>query len=550
MIRATFIPLLAARKSRLLATAALAMATVLFGLALLGTAGWFLTAAALTTAALSFNLFGPSALVRAFSFLRIASRYGERLVGHDATLRSLTDLRVLVFRRLVAAPSASLPPQRLGDLVARFTGDVEALDALILATLVPLATACATLLAVVAVLAWLLPGAIPVFVAGFVVASLLIPAVLARLNAGTGEAAVVASAALRTSALDAIEGHLDLVAFGATGRATARFGAEAGTLASIGRRRGLIGALCGGASQFVCGLTLLGVAWIGIARLGAGEISGPALVGVVLAVLASFEAVGPMMRGASRLDIVKAAARRVAGVAHESVAATPAALREEPKDGSLSFDKIVARRRPERAILARADLMVGAGEHVAIIGDSGIGKSTALDLIVRLATPESGTIRVGDVDVANIAPDDLYRHVTLMRQDTPVFLGTIRDNLAMGCPDASDDRMREALSAARLHDFVAALPDGLDTWLGESGRTMSAGQARRLCLARALLSPAKILLLDEPTSGLDRETELAFLTDLRAATGARTLVLVTHAALPDGVVDRVLRLADGRFETI
>ena len=169
---------------------------------------------------------------------------------------------------------------------------------------------------------------------------------------------------------------------------------------------------------------------------------------------------------------------------------------------------------------------------------------------MRLATPESGTIRVGDVDVANIAPDDLYRHVTLMRQDTPVFLGTIRDNLAMGCPDASDDRMREALSAARLHDFVAALPDGLDTWLGESGRTMSAGQARRLCLARALLSPAKILLLDEPTSGLDRETELAFLTDLRAATGARTLVLVTHAALPDGVVDRVLRLADGRFETI
>ena len=141
MIRATFIPLLAARKSRLLATAALAMATVLFGLALLGTAGWFLTAAALTTAALSFNLFGPSALVRAFSFLRIVSRYGERLVGHDATLRFLTDLRVLVFRRLVAAPSASLPPQRLGDLVARFTGDVEALDALILATLVPLATA-------------------------------------------------------------------------------------------------------------------------------------------------------------------------------------------------------------------------------------------------------------------------------------------------------------------------------------------------------------------------------------------------------------------------
>ena len=137
-----------------------------------------------------------------------------------------------------------------------------------------------------------------------------------------------------------------------------------------------------------------------------------------------------------------------------------------------------------------------------------------------------------------------------MRQDTPVFLGTIRDNLAIGDADASEDQMHEALSSARLDEFVAALPDGLDTWLGESGRTLSAGQARRLCLARTLLSPAKILLLDEPTSGLDRETELAFLTDLRTATRARTLVLVTHAALPDGVVDRVMRLANGRFEII
>lgn len=549
MIRDTFAPLLAARKPRLFATAALALATVLFGLALLGTAGWFLTAAALTTAALSFNLFGPSALVRAFSFLRIMSRYGERLVGHDATLRFLTDLRVLVFRRLISAPYAS-QPQRLGDLVARFTGDVEALDALILSILVPIAAAGATLIAMITLLAFLLPEAIAIYVAGFAMAGIVVPFVLARLNADTGEAAVAASSALRTSALDAIEGHLDLVAFGATDRAKDRFGIEATALASIGRRRGLIGAVCGAASQLACGVTLLGVAWIGIDRIAANKISGPALVGVVLAVLASFEAVGPMMRGASRLDIVRAAARRIASVAQEAAQGTPLIACERPKDGSLSFEHIVARRRPERAVLDNADLKIGAGEHVAIVGESGIGKSTALDLVMRLTMPDSGRIRIGGADIDAIAPEDLYRHVALMRQDTPVFLGTIRDNLAMGDADASEDQMHEALSSARLDEFVAALPDGLDTWLGESGRTVSAGQARRLCLARTLLSPAKILLLDEPTSGLDRETELAFLTDLRTATRARTLVLVTHAALPDGVVDRVVRLANGRFEII
>ena len=128
-----------------------------------------------------------------------------------------------------------------------------------------------------------------------------------------------------------------------------------------------------------------------------------------------------------------------------------------------------------------------------------------------------------------------------------MFLGTIRSNLLIGDAKASDERLWQALDSARLGDFVRSLANGLDTWTGETGRTLSAGQARRLCLARALLSPAQVLLLDEPTQGLDREAEQAFLEDLLVATQGRTVIMVTHAALPVDAVERVYRLEAGQL---
>ncbi|MBN9000223.1 MAG: ATP-binding cassette domain-containing protein, partial [Rhizobiales bacterium] len=257
---------------------------------------------------------------------------------------------------------------------------------------------------------------------------------------------------------------------------------------------------------------------------------------------------GPVLRGAGRLGAAFAAGRRLDAVLGASPAVpepkVPAPL---PAGGALVADRVrfdVA----GRAVLDGLSLEVAPGERIAIVGESGSGKSTLLSLLIRLADVSSGAIRFGGVDIRDAATAELHAKIALMSQDSPVFIGTIRDNLLIGSPAADDAALYEALGRARLAEFVRGLPWGLDTWLGEAGETLSAGQARRLCLARTLLSAAGILLLDEPTAGLDAETERELLADILAATGGRTVVLATHAALPPGAVDRLLTLAGGRLQ--
>jgi ATP-binding cassette subfamily C protein CydC len=518
-----------------LAALALSIVTLGAGIALLGVSGWFLTGAALTSAGLAFNLFGPSALVRGLSLLRILSRYGEKLVGHDATLKLLADLRGWLFRRLIPRVPFRGRLFRRGDLVSRLTADVDALDMVFLTAIGPILTALAAGSAMTALLAALLPGAAPIFALGFGCAALALPFAVAWASQRPGEAATAVSADLRMRVLDGIEGHADLRAMGATDRAFRAFSASGRRLAGARLRQGALNALGTAAVQALCGVTLAGILWQGLGALDDGAIGGPILVGLLLATLASFEAAGLLARGAGRLGAAFAAGRRIQGLA-----TSEPGIQDPPRPVALAEDRAVAFEgvgfgyTSARPVLKGLDLHVSAGERVAIVGPSGCGKSTILHLLLRLDDPQTGTVRVAGQDIRQAAQADLHRRMALLSQDTPVFLGTIRDNLRIGDACADDAALWRALEAARLDRFVRGLPEGLETWLGEAGRTLSAGQTRRLCLARVLLSPATIIALDEPTSGLDRETEADFLADLAVATAGRTVLLVTHARLPDG----------------
>ncbi|MGQ2908810.1 MAG: ATP-binding cassette domain-containing protein [Aliihoeflea sp.] len=198
-------------------------------------------------------------------------------------------------------------------------------------------------------------------------------------------------------------------------------------------------------------------------------------------------------------------------------------------------------------VLRDFDLALDEGEMVALKGPSGSGKSTVLQLALRLYDPSAGTIRLGGVDLRTLRQDDLHRSIAFLDQSAPIFLDRIRNNLTIANETADDAALWEALDRARIGDFVRGLPRGLDTVLWEAGASLSAGQARRLCLARTLLSPARIVVLDEPTSGLDRENELTFLNDIPQALAGRTVLLATHAAIPDGPMC-VRELKAGRLE--
>lgn len=536
-----------ARQARgLLLALVLSLVTLAAGVALLGTSGWFITAAALTSAGLAFNLFAPSALVRGFSFIRILARYGERLTGHDATLRLLADIRGWLFARLFPRLPLADRNLRHGDLVSRLTADVDALDTAFLVAIGPVTAALVIGTAVTAILAFLLPAAAWVYGACFALAVLVVPALLVLRSRSAGGQVVARAADARLVALDGIAGHADALALGLLGSSQANFSAKAEALATARGQLATLTAMAAAGVQGLAALALVGVLWIGLDHFGGGSIDAPVLVGLLLAVLGSFEASNVIVRSVGKLSTAMAAAERLMALAETPVTvADPAQPQPVPPDTALAIDDVTFCYGAGAPALNNVTLTVAAGEHIAIVGPSGGGKSSLLKLLLRLADPQSGRITLGGVPLADLRQADLHTHIALLGQDSPVFHDTIRANLLIGRADAGEPDLWAALTAAGIADFVRSLPRGLDTLLGETGKTVSAGQGRRLCLARTLLSKAPIVLLDEPTTGLDRDAELAFFGTLKTALAGRTTILVTHAALPEGTVDRAVTIRNG-----
>lgn len=545
---AFFAPLFRPHWRGLLLALVLSLVTLAAGTALLGVSGWFLTATALTALGVSFNLFAPSAAVRGFSFIRILARYFEKLVGHNATLRLLSDLRRWLFSALF--PRLPLPDRsmRHGDLVTRLTSDIDALDTLFLIAIGPLVAALVLGGAVTAVLLVLLPQAGWIYLCAIVLSVLVVPAILAFSTRRAGIETVEAAAELRAHVLDAVAGHDDIVTFGQTGFVSRRFEAASETLSRLRRRQGLATSVAAACVQTLTGVALIAIVLVGLDAREAGAIEGPILAGIVFAALGSFEATAVIIRSIGKLGSALASAERL-----RQIATTPIAVRDParpvpcPNDGNVAFEGVVFAYGDGEPVLTGLDLAVALGEHIAISGVSGVGKSSLLHLLLRLADPKAGAIRIGGVDIRDMTQADLHAHVALLGQQSSVFLDTIRNNLLIARPEASDAELYAALAKARLDATVRGLPAGLDTVVGETGATLSAGQARRLCLARTLLSPAPIVLLDEPTAGLDRETEAAFLSDMPKALAGRTVLLATHAVLPTGAVAREFELVSGRL---
>lgn len=543
-----FLPLFRQRIGAFSLALLLSLVTLAAGVGLLGTSGWFITATALTTLGLGFNLFVPSAMVRGLSFIRILARYGERLVGHNATLKLLSDLRGWLFARLF--PRLPLPDRsvRHGDLVSRLTADVDALDTAFLVAIGPLVAAIVVGGTMTVLLALLLPAAALPYGLAMAAATFAVPLAMIVISRDVGRRSVSAQADLRMGVLDGVAGHADLVVLGALGTTASRFAETADTAADLRRRLGLV--TTGGTFtvQLLAAIALVGTLLAGLFGLEAGTVDGPVMAGLLLAVLGSFEVTSMIVRSTGKATTAMAAAERLTDLAEmPPPVREPASPKLFPADGAITLSGVSFGYPGAPAILDNLDLVIAPGERVAITGPSGCGKSTLLRLLLRFADPQAGSVRIGPAALPDLRSTDIHAHMALLSQDSPVFIDTIRNNLLIGHADASDADLWDALERAQLDDHVRALPKGLDTIVGEAGRTLSAGQARRLCLARALLSNAPVLLLDEPTNALDRETELAFFKVLAEATNDRTVIMVTHAAIPEGTVDRVLALHNGQL---
>ncbi len=192
-------------------------------------------------------------------------------------------------------------------------------------------------------------------------------------------------------------------------------------------------------------------------------------------------------------------------------------------------------------------LAIGAGEKVAVLGRIGSGKTTILRMIAGLVQPTSGMVQVDRTDVSHFHPDDLRKHVSVVMQQPLIFSGTLRQNITLGNPDATDEEIMHVARLTGVDGLASMLPDGFDTMLTERGMQLSGGQRQAICIARALVNPSKILLLDEPTSAMDSNTEMAVMKNIMIAAKDKTVILVTHRGILVDLVERVVVMDSGKI---
>jgi ATP-binding cassette subfamily C protein CydC len=481
------------------------------------------------------------ALLRGLGGARVVLRYVERLVTHGAMFRALADTRVWFFRRLARTSAGGLGFRQAGDVLARLVGDVEALDGLYLRILLPLASAVLLLPVLVLLIGHRAPGlGIEVGVL-FAAAAFVLPWLAARAFGRAGTGLAVEAGALRIAALDALTGLREVRAFAAEGRMLALVQAKEAALLSAQQAMAGRTALAGAAS-FLC-------AQIAVLAVLIDARVNPALaIAAAFLVLAAFEAVGGLTRAGALAGHASAAARRVLEAADAPVPvpdpADPAAM---PVGTALRFEGVEFRWQADRPpVFDSLTLEIPQGARVALLGPSWAGKSTLAALALKVVAPRSGQVRLGGVDIATLPAALVRARIGWLGQTTHLFDDSIRENLLLARPDADDAALWAALDAARIGDVVRALPDRLETWVGEGGTRFSGGQGRRLALARALLSPAPVLILDEPCAGLDAETERSFLETLNETAAGRTVILITHRLTGVERLDRIFRLSGGK----
>ncbi|MFJ2862921.1 thiol reductant ABC exporter subunit CydD [Kitasatospora sp. NPDC087314] len=494
--------------------------------------------------------------VRAFGIGRSVFRYAERLVSHDAVLRTLGTLRAAVYRRLTVLAPAGLPAFRRGDLLSRLVADVDAIQDHHLRWRLPAAVAGVVSLVATVALGAFLPAAGVVLGLGLLLAGAVVPALAARWSAGAERRQAPARGRLATTVVDAFTGTAELTVAGALpGRLAAIRTADA-ALTRLAARSAASTALGTGLIALLTGLTVTAAAAVGIQGVRGGALAPVCLALVVLTPLAAFEAVTGMPLAVQARQRSRAAQARLDEVlAAETLVAEPSdpvALPERPLPIAVRGLTV---RHPGQAVeaLAGVDLDLAPGRRIAVVGPSGSGKTTLAQALLRFLEPGAGDVtfaadRPQAVDSRSLAGEDVRRVIGLCAQDAHVFDSSLRENLRLARPGAAEDELRAALAGARLLDWTQTLPDGLDTMVGEHGARLSGGQRQRLALARALLADFPVLVLDEPAEHLDLPTADALTADLLAATEGRTTVLITHrlAGLDDTTVDEVLVLDGGR----
>lgn len=520
--------------SLLLGVAALGAA-----IALGGTAAWLIARASqqppvlyLTVAATSVRLFGVS---------RALARYLSRLASHKVALTGMDNLRNNLYDELAAAPGTKLSTLRRGDLMTRAGADVDEVGNVVVKTLLPALVAAIVGVGTVGVITVISPTAGIILAISLVVSGIIAPALIARSVRLAESQGADARTDIAATSLAILEGATELSMAGTLKRARRSLGESEAALSTALARSARLSAFARGLDVCAMGVAVIGALLIGIPQTTSGALAQVLLAVVVLVPLSSFEGVAELTPAAAQLVRSAQAATRICSLLDEEAPPQPHDIPEGP---TVIEARDLAIGWPGGPTLATGiSLKLRPGSSLAIVGPSGIGKTTLLATLTGIIPPKSGSALINGVPAWGADRDQLTSRITMTAEDAHVFATTIYENLRVARASLTRDEASELLSRAGLAQWVQSLPDGLDTVIGSGGTTVSGGERRRLLMARALAAPAPIMALDEASEHLDAVTADRLMETLLTRSPDRATLVVTHRLSALDQADHVIVLS-------
>ena len=470
-------------------------------------------------------------------------------VSHRATFRLLEHLRVWFYSAIEPLAPAQLWRYRSGDILTRSIADIETLESFYVRVLVPplaaalgIAFACAIL----AAFAWSLALALFFFL---LLAGVVVPVTVRRIGKETAAEIIAVRSRLNAMLVDEVQGMPDLLVYDTTDRVHADVLRCGGELAGLQQKMALLRGGSNAITVMLTGAAALATLALAIPLITSGDVEPVYLAVLPLTAIAAFEAIQPLAPALQQLEANHAAGQRIFELIDSppevldpiKPAGTPGDLGIELRDLTFRYTEF------DPPALDGVTFNLPESQRVAIVGESGSGKSTIVNLLLRFWDFRAGDIYLGGISLRDYRANDVRDLISVVPQDAHLFNASIRNNLLLADPDATEERIVEACKIALLHDFIQSLPEGYDTQVGETGLLLSGGECQRLAIARAVLKNAPIVVLDEPTANLDPETERKLMQSLEPFLAGKTVLIISHRPVVCEHVDQLVRLDKGHL---